>query len=156
MSNLEKQQYYFRQHRIEAVKKSQRLSEKNKIDIYRSALFRLEGDCFNIEEIGSQDIAKLIYRLYHERWLLEKYYKRPSYEGYWDLSNPKNPHYKSLGSGKKIMDEMRSSIINSLCEDDNADINELIYDLCDLEISKYNEDNKDYEERISYKKLLLK
>ena len=156
MSSMLEQLYYFKQHRIESVKKSQRLSERNGIDIYRSALLRLEGDCFNIEEIGSQDIAKIIYRLYHERWLLEKYYKRPSYEGYWDLSDPKNPHYKSLGSGKRIIGEMRESIINSSCEEDNADLNELLYDLCDLEIRKYNEDNREPEERISYKKLLLK
>lgn len=164
MSNLIEKPDYLKLHRIDAVKKSQALSKRNNIDIYRSAIYRLDGDGFNISEIGSQNIARLIYRLYHERWLLEKYYKRASYQGYWDLSDINNPHYKSLsdrkklslGNGERIIEGIRESIIHSQCEADDVDLNELIYDLCDIEIRRHNEDDRERDESISYKKLLLK
>jgi hypothetical protein len=162
MSNLNGKPDYLKLHRIQAVKKSQALSEKNGIDIYGSAIYRLYCDGFNIDEMGSKNIARLIYMLYHERWLLEKYYKRASYRGYWNLSDINNPHYKSLsdgkkihlGNGEKILDNIRKSIIHSQCEEDDADINELIYDLCDIEIRMHNEDDRERGESISYKKLL--
>lgn len=153
MEELNRQEHYLRQHRI--VRKSMIQSKKKHIDIYRSALDRLQGDAFIIKEAGSQYIAKLIYQLYHERKLLEKYHDRPSYQGYWDLSDINNPHYYRLGDSIQILKAIRESIIHSCCEEDDADINELIYDLSDLEISRHNEDKREYDDRISYKKILL-
>ena len=158
MEKNNKAENYLIMHRIEAMRKSMNKSKQKGIDIYRSALNRLDGDGFHIEDRGSQDIARLINQLYHERLLLEKYYKRPSYIGYWDLSDISNPHYSMINdmSNRKIMDNIREAIIHSYLEEDDADINDLIYELTDNEISLYNEDDRPYSERISYKKLLLK
>ena len=145
-----------KQSRIIAMRKSMNLSKENGLNIYKNALRRLDNDGFNIDNKGSQYIADLINLFYHERKLLEKYYKRPSYQGYWDLSDIKNPHYINIGNGKFVISEMRNEIIKSPYEDDDADLNELIYDLTDIEIARCNEDNRRYDEQISYKKLLLK
>ena len=146
-------------YRIQHARKQKELAMQQGIDIYKSALERLNGDGFIIEEKGSQYIAKLIECLYLERELLKKYANRPSYEGYWDLNDPQNPHYYQLGDAKEIQEEMRKSIINSSCEDNDADFNELIYDLSDLEIFRnnyYRQDDPEYHgsKAISYIRIL--
>ena len=121
--------------RLIHVIKQKRLSKKSGISIYESALSRLEHDGFNIEQKGSRYIAQLIEALYFERELLKKYYKRPSYEGYWNLNDINNPHYSELGDPKEILNEIRKSIIASCYEDDDADIQDLIYEFADMEIA---------------------
>ena len=148
-------------YRIKHTRRQKAIAKHAGIDIYKSALRRLEGDGFDIEEPGSKYIARLIEALYHERELLEKYGKRDSYKGYWDLKDINNPHYEGLGDAKEIQKEMRESIIHSPYEDNDADINELIYDLADLEIKHYDyyrSDKPDHkiDNAISYKKNLIK
>jgi len=156
MRDYLKQEIFAERHRLYAVQQSIIISEKKGIDIYRSALDRLRYDGFNLEELGTEYIAKLIFLLYHERSLLEMYYKRPGYQGYWDLSNDMNSHYKLLGNTKNKINNIRLAIEHSTCEENDADINELIYDLTDLEIRRYCEDSRPRDEQTSYKKLLLK
>ena len=145
--------------KIQYVREQKRLAAEAGLDIYKSALERLYGDGFRIEQAGSMYMAKLIECLYHERELLNKYYRRLSYQGYWDLKDIYNPHYYQLGDSNEVQEEIRKSIIDSSCEKDDADLNELIYDLSDREIIQYNYLYKDDMEHaaknaISYKKLL--
>lgn len=144
---------------VQYVKEEKEYSKKSGIDIYQSALNRLYDDLFVIEQDGSKYLAKLIEALYHERALLLQFARDPSFARYWDLKDINNPHYIELGDAQQIIDEMRKSIIDSRCEKNDADLNELIYDLADREIIKYNYLYKDDEEHaaknaISYKKLL--
>lgn len=138
MQSINQRIYSLYGYRVEYVHKQKRLAKEKGLDIYQSALERLYDDGFKIEQDGSIYIAKLIEDLYHERELLKKYSKRPSYLGYWDLKDIHNPHYYPLGDAREIQEEMRKSIISSSCEQNDADINELIYDLSDREIIKHN------------------
>lgn len=137
MSQFNKNLFYAYAWKVNEAEKQRKISEQNGIYIYRSALDRLDNDGFNLDELGSQYIAKLIEALYHERELLRRFYKRESFREYWDLKDIYNPHYFLLGDSKLIMDEMKGSIIRSSCEKDDADLNELVYDLTDLEIQRY-------------------
>ena len=152
MSQMNKKLYYAYAWKVNEAEKQKQISEQNGIYIYKSALDRLWGDGFNLDDKGSKYIAKLIEALYHEKELLRRFYKRESFREYWDLKDKYNPHYFLLGDSDKIIGEMRESIIKSPYEKDDADLNELIYDLSDLEIMRY-EGRRDGQ-FLGYKKLL--
>jgi hypothetical protein len=150
--------YVFRQ---EVVDKQIEESKEKGLDIFESALIRLEGDGFDIEEEGTMCLARLIEMLYHERELLQKYHARESYKGYWDLNDKSNSHYYRVGNGdsERIISEIRRSIWHSSCEDNRVDLNELAYDLADKEIAYYeyyqqDDPEKSMDKAISYIKIL--
>lgn len=151
--------YYMNKHRVMNMRKQKRLAEQDGLKIYESALSNLYNDGFFIEESGTQYIAKLIEQLIYEREFLKKYCNRKSYEGYWDLEDKNNPHYAELGNGKKILRQIRKSIIHSYFEDDDISINDLIYHFADQDILYYYylyKDDPEYssDKAISYNKLL--
>lgn len=137
MSLTNKELFYAYAWKVNEAEKQKQISEQNGIYIFKSALDRLDNDGFNLEEKGSEYIAKLVEALYHERELLRRFSKRKSFREYWDLKDKYNPHYFLLGDSEMIMGEMRKSIIKSPYEKDDTDLNELIFDLTDLEITRY-------------------
>lgn len=124
-------------HIIKEVEQSKEENKKVGIDIYKSALRRLDNDGFDTSQIGTRYIAKLVEVFYHEKKLLVRAYKRASLKGYWDLNDKENPHYFSLGVSEEVMTKMREAIIGSTLEENDTDFNEMIYDLADQEIFRY-------------------
>lgn len=157
MSLDKKQQVFDMEAFIKAeVEKQRQISKQGKIDVYRSALNRLWYDGFYADQAGTIYIAKLIDVLYHERELLKRFYKRPSFKGYWNLNDKSNPHYFLLGDSEKVISSMRKSIVLSQYEEDDTDICELVYDLTDREMARNLLYHGASKEDVPSYKLLLK
>ena len=80
-------------HIIKEVEDSKEANKKVGIDIYKSALRRLDNDGFDTSQIGTRYIAKLVEVFYHEKKLLVRTYKRAAFKGYWDLNDKENHNY---------------------------------------------------------------
>lgn len=127
----------------------QETKERN-ISIRKEVLEVLEEDGFNLNEQGTQYLASLITIFYHER----KMYRRKDIEdkSYWNLDNWSNEHYGMLGNEKeRVVNAILSSIGKN--EIESGPIDDLVYDIADSMIHRYNRDD---ERRERYTKLLSK
>lgn len=127
----------------------QETKERN-ISIRKEVLEVLEEDGFNLNEQGTQYLASLITIFYHER----KMYRRKDIEdkSYWNLDDWSNEHYGMLGNEKEsVVNAILSSIGKN--EIESGPIDDLVYDIADSMIYRYNRDD---ERRERYTKLLSK
>jgi len=127
----------------------QETKERN-INIRKEVLEVLEEDGFNLNEQGTQYLASLITIFYHER----KMYRRKDIEdkSYWNLDNWSNEHFGMLGNEKeRVVNAILSSIGKN--EIESGPIDDLVYDIADSMIHRYNRDD---ERRERYTKLLSK
>lgn len=127
----------------------QETKERN-INIRKEVLEVLEEDGFNLNEQGTQYLASLITIFYHER----KMYRRKDIEdkSYWNLDDWSNEHYGMLGNEKeRVVNAILSSIGKN--EIESGPIDDLVYDIADSMIHRYNRDD---ERRERYTKLLSK
>lgn len=127
----------------------QETKERN-INIRKEVLEVLEEDGFNLNEQGTQYLASLITIFYHER----KMYRRKDIEdkSYWNLDDWFNEHYGMLGNEKeRVVNAILSSIGKN--EIESGPIDDLVYDIADSMIHRYNRDD---ERRERYTKLLSK
>ena len=106
MRNYGNAETNFEMHRVLAVRKAIQLSKDKKINVSKEAVRVINNAGFNPTLDGSIYLSQIIYQLYHERFLLEKYYKRDAYNDYWNFNNPDNEHYQRLGDGDYIHDEI--------------------------------------------------
>lgn len=127
----------------------QETKERN-INIRKEVLEVLEEDGFNLNEQGTQYLASLITIFYHER----KMYRRKDIEdkSYWNLDNWSNEHFGMLGNEKeRVVNAILSSIGKN--EIESGPIDDLVYDIADSMIHRYNRDDV---RRERYTKLLSK
>ena len=127
----------------------QETKERN-INIRKEVLEVLEEDGFNLNEQGTQYLASLITIFYHER----KMYRRKDIEdkSYWNLDDWSNEHYGMLGNEKeRVVNAILSSIGKN--EIESGPIDDLVYDIADSMIHRYNRDDV---RRERYTKLLSK
>ena len=127
----------------------QETKERN-INIRKEVLEVLEEDGFNLNQQGTQYLASLITIFYHER----KMYRRKDIEdkSYWNLDDWFNEHYGMLGNEKeRVVNAILSSIGKN--EIESGPIDDLVYDIADSMIHRYNRDD---ERRERYTKLLSK
>lgn len=142
---------------IEEIEKYQSLIKNNKSlyknnqynpDIIESIKYLLSSYGYNIKELGTEYLLKLIDIFYHERNLYN--IKETNDFDYWNLSNYSNIHYKLLNdNSEEVVKEINKSINNNKLEKD-INIEEIVYQITD-EIIAYS-DNKN----TNYKKLLKK
>ena len=136
--------------RKEVIGASIQETKERNINIRKEVLEVLEEDGFNLNEQGTQYLASLITIFYHER----KMYRRKDIEdkSYWNLDNWSNEHFGMLGNEKeRVVNAILSSIGKN--EIESGPIDDLVYDIADSMIYRYNRDD---ERRERYTKLLSK